>query len=196
MVVIYERQMDKHPLHRTGATGYNGTSKGTRYERSRFYPLPRSKGKEGEGEMREILFRGKRIGSNEWVYGNFVRGCLEEYAYIVEFGNKELCRNYVDVIPKTVGQYTGLTDKNGKKIFEGDIGRYKQTDGAKINGKPIICIGKVVYNEKTASFAVDSKDEIGAKNYDYFPIKKFEIIGNIHDNPELFRAPQNDEVRE
>ena len=44
--------------------------------------------------MREIIFRGKRIGSSEWAYGNFVKGCLEEYAYIVEFGNKELCRNY------------------------------------------------------------------------------------------------------
>ena len=42
--------MDKYPLHRTGATGYNGTGKGTRYERGRFYPLPRSKGKKGEGE--------------------------------------------------------------------------------------------------------------------------------------------------
>ena len=44
--------MDKYPLHRTGATGYNGTGKGTRYERSTIYPLPRSKGKEGEGEMK------------------------------------------------------------------------------------------------------------------------------------------------
>ena len=93
-----------------------------------------------------------------------------------------------EVLPDTVGQYTGLTDKNGKKIFEGDIGRYKQTDGAKINGNPMICIGKVVYNEKTASFAVDSKDEIGAKNYDYFPIKDFEIIGNIHDNGDLLKG--------
>ena len=47
--------MDKYPLHRKGATGYNGTGKGTRYERSRIYPLPRSKGKEGEGEMRKII---------------------------------------------------------------------------------------------------------------------------------------------
>ena len=88
------------------------------------------------------------------------------------------------VNPETVGQFTGLTE-NGKKIFEGDIGRYKQTDGAKRNGKPIICIGKVVYNAKTASFAVESKDEAGSKYFDYFPIKDFEVIGNIHDNPEL-----------
>ena len=135
--------------------------------------------------MREILFRGKsKVQGSEWLYGDVL--IYENSAQIWEAINNRKHNSVVSL--ETVGQYTGLTDKNGKKIFEGDIGRYKQTDGAKINGKPIICIGKVVYNEKTASFAVDSKDEIGAKNYDYFPIKDFEIIGNIHDNPELLKG--------
>ncbi len=151
--------------------------------------------------MREILFRGKATNRNpnefyrtsykngDWVYG-FLSDSKNYLGFAEMINTDGICG--IDVDPETVGQYTGLTDKNGTKIFEGDIGRYKQTDRAKTNGKPIICIGKVVYNEKTASFAVDSKDEIGAKNYDYFPIKDFEIIGNIHDNPELLKGGEQE----
>ena len=137
--------------------------------------------------MRKILFRGKTERFGNWIEGSLVIGRDLESGQLERL-IAPLSAYYTEVkkvMPETVGQYTGLTDKNGKMIFEGDIGCYKQTDGAKINGKPIICIGKVVYNEKTVSFAIDSKDEIGAKNYDYFPIKDFEIIGNIHDNPGL-----------
>lgn len=138
-------------------------------------------------KMREILFRAKRKDNGEWIEGSFIKAKAENNKNVLYLIAPFTASAFdvQEVIPETVGQYTGLTDNNGKKIFEGDIGFYKQTDWAKINGKLIICIGKVVYNEKTASFAVDSKDEIGAKNYDYFPIKDFEFIGNIHDNPEL-----------
>ena len=140
--------------------------------------------------MREILFKGK-TDKNEWVEGYFEKynGCsyINLQTERLNSGGYPI-REFVEVIPETVGQYTGLTDNNGKKIFEGDIGRYKQTDGAKENGKPIICTGVVLYNEKTASFAVESKDEKGRKYLDYFPVKDFEIIGNIHDNPELLKG--------
>ena len=149
--------------------------------------------------MREILFRGKRIDNGEWVYGCLIKVTLNGKTAHLIFGDnfsfdgndvKALSHALVD--PSTVGQYTGLTDKNGMKIFKGDIGIYKQTDGVKRNGTPIVCIGKVVYNTNTASFAVESKDEVGVKYYDYFPIKDFKVIGNIHDNPELLEEGGND----
>lgn len=130
--------------------------------------------------MREILFRGKDIAGN-WHYG-----------VPLIFTDDYVCMTAPHtynkaVIPETVGQYTGLTDKNGKKIFEDDIIKYKNTDGIKFNGVALTVIGKVVYNEKNASFAISGKDEIGAKHYDYFPIKNIEVIGNIHNNRELLK---------
>ena len=124
--------------------------------------------------MREILFRGKRIDNGEWVYGNLVRGCDEKYAYIVEFGNKELCRNYINVKPDTVGQYTGLDDKCGNKIFEGDI-----LDG--------LCGLHIVYFDD--SFACfDWKNAIGKQGESFSGFADdYEVIGNIHDNPELLK---------
>ena len=74
------------------------------------------------------------------------------------------------------GQYIGIKDKNGIEIKEGCTGRYRQTDGARRNGKPIICVGKVIYNRKTDSFAVESTDEAECKYLDYFPIRDFEVI--------------------
>lgn len=109
--------------------------------------------------MREILFRGKRTDNGEWVYGNLVRGCDEKYAYIVEFGNKELCRNYINVKPDTIGQYTGLIDIYGVKVFEGDI--VKRFWFSKRAGM------------KFTTFDYDSEE--------------FEVIGNIYDNPELIK---------
>ena len=147
--------------------------------------------------MREILFRGKRYDNLEWVEGYLLKECNYltcSWNLGIEYKTDKFGKfayDVAEIIPYTVGQFTGLTDKNGKKIFDGDIGKYKQTDGAKRNGKLITCIGKVVYNEKTASFAVDSKDDAGCKYFDYFPIKDFEVIGNIHDNPELLEVEKN-----
>ena len=168
--------MDKYPLHRTGATGYNETGKGTRYVGSRVFPLPRSKGKEGEGEMREILFRGKRTDNGEWVYGNY---CIAEKLdksgaeyFIIEI-EAEGSQYYV--IPETVGQFTGIIDENGKKVFEGDI---------------LDCItSDFDGSDKFVQYTVTDITNFEQMGFLEF-CHKIEVIGNIH------RTPQNDEVRE
>ena len=139
--------------------------------------------------MREILFRGKLKSNGEWAFGNLnvsLRGT------VIITPDETPVGKYGQVIPETVGQYTGLNDSKGNKIFEGDIVKYKNTDGIKVNGVALTIIGKVNYNEKNASFAIDGTDKIGAKHYDYFPIKNIEVIGNIHDNPELLKEAEQE----
>ena len=121
--------------------------------------------------MTEIIFRGKRLNDGEWVEGNFVKGCIDDFAYIVEFGNKDLCRNYVEVIPETVGQYTGFDDKNGKKVFEGDILK------AEIWWEQGGCY------PHTETCFIEATFPNMYKNH----FEKFEVVGNIYDNPELLR---------
>ena len=132
--------------------------------------------------MRDIEFRGKRTDNGEWVHGNLVRGCDKKYAYIVEFGNRELCRNYVNVNPDTVGQYTGLADKNGTKIFEGDIVLVPYIDPIfkcawndtspceRAIVKHCNCMFYVEYIESGDKFILSAMDGY------------MKIIGNIYDN--------------
>lgn len=118
--------------------------------------------------MREILFRGKNA-KGEWEYGvPLITGLNSEIAYITQ-ANSYDCRVDID----TVGQYTGLTDKKGKKIFEGDI-----LKGAWDT------IFQVVYDDCYLGFR--AKEKYGMHNcIDYYGLDRIEIIGNIHDNPEL-----------
>ena len=134
--------------------------------------------------MREILFRGKRLENGEWVEGAFCPKNSEGDIPCIIVYNGTLAGWWFEVAPATFGQFTGLLDKNGKRIFEGDIVR--KTGGPEL--KPPI--GKVVFengaflwayrNFKLAPF-VKSEAIPGYGIFDY----QYEIIGNIHDNPEL-----------
>lgn len=128
--------------------------------------------------MREILFRGKRIDNGEWIYGDYTKYAFTEKPCICD---KE---HWAEIDPSTIGQYTGLTDK-GKKIFEGDIvkreftlwhGETKKTRETQI--------GVVVYSNRDCGFQVEKKCNL-RKPWDGDTI---EVIGNIHDNPELLEA--------
>lgn len=124
--------------------------------------------------MKTIKFRGKRIDNGEWVYGNFsdMSDIVSTWFFIELAENGQRLRYMVD--PETVGQFTGLTDKNGKHIYEGDIVHY---EGITSNGNPVI--RKVIYNEERCQFMAEMY-QIECPS-----MVKCTIIGNIHDNPEL-----------
>lgn len=145
--------------------------------------------------MREILFRGKRIDNGEWVEGDLISNLIYDgrekekrigYIYF-ETGEEIHGTEVYNVIPETVGQYIGLTDKNGKRIFEGDI--------FKTNSNDIFVMGFGAYLPKDycrylysdyecwGLFAYDHRKQYQLSNNHNL----FEVIGNIHDNPELLR---------
>lgn len=175
--------------------------------------------------MREILFRGKRIDNGNWILG-FLIG-----RYDPKQEENIIQRAYIDggtcfftpdaVILETVGQYTGLTDKNGTKIFEGDIVKYRHNWHLQVFPRDGVDEEKAFFEQKIRNAYGKYKEEISAfwgnkycyfRNYaveyyapkgcfrirnggQFYPLTgsrvfngSLEIIGNIHDNPELLKA--------
>ena len=153
--------------------------------------------------MREIIFRGKRVDNGEWVYGQLIsKKCVRDngmpdryfdwvecnYSYIyednIENNIEEYPTKFVEVIPETIGQFTGLYDKDKKPIYEGDIIDIHQT----ING-----YNQFVIEYKDYGFGAkyyNQKENKAIRWYEYdldelFDVneseKEIEVIGNIHD---------------
>jgi len=134
--------------------------------------------------MREILFRGKKINSEDFVYGCLFQTWDKSY---ILWGTINGAPNQIEVDPKTVGQYTGLNDKNGVEIYESDIVIWKQAAGGLLSPTE---------NEYTCQIIWDRTrwacQEIKAMKDDYhsqFTLapEHISIIGNVHSNPELLK---------
>ena len=144
--------------------------------------------------MREILFRGKRCDNGEWVQGYYIRaehhwhnhGIHKDWITLGASANGGwfALHNKYAVKAETIGQFTGLTDKNGKKIFEGDIAKCCDD------------VYRVVWGCAGFCLRYDPPHVHGCY-YDLLPLSNYwhaqgaiiEVIGNIHDNPELLENP-------
>ena len=136
--------------------------------------------------MREILFRGKSTKTNQWIYGGFHiwdRLKDDEISCVITVNsfadwNMPRTMHAVEVIADTVGQYTGLTDRNGNKIFEGDIVNILTENEE---------IGIIVYEDggfivRADKFSIDFINNINGTDV--------EVIGNKYDNPKLMEIQE------
>lgn len=124
--------------------------------------------------MREIKFRGKSLNTNMWVYGDFRQDKISKKAYI-EY----------EVDQSTIGQYTGLKDKDGKEIYDGDI---LADNECAIGAVEIIPRNGVVIKRRLgATFSIALRSFTYDSDFDIGQLSELKIIGNVYDNPELIK---------
>ncbi len=136
--------------------------------------------------MREIKFKGMSI-NGSWYYGNL--SILKQKVSPAEAGsyisNSVGITFAYSVRPETVGQYTGLHDKNGKEIYEGDIAKVTER---RHDGLDYTELGVMEFNQKEAFFGFKCEDSLLSDGIPILVLKReVEVIGNIHENPELVK---------
>lgn len=137
--------------------------------------------------MREILFRGKRTDNGEWVYGFFCECPCDDGTDIPSIMRIESKKNYrifmqYPIISETRGQFTGLCDKNGTRIFEGDIIVWEY-DKPDIDGSVHTSPEAVIWNKNYCGFINDDMVAVD---------EECKVIGNIFDNPELLEENKDE----
>ena len=121
---------------------------------------------------REIKFRGKQVDNGEWVYGYYWRdNSTRKYKITINLQDDNFCCH--EVIIDTVGQFTGLTDKKGNEIYEGDMVQHNAWD------YPF----EVIFHQEKARFVCKMKTGLTQ----YIDYENIQLVGNIHDNPELIK---------
>ena len=141
--------------------------------------------------MREIIFRGKRIDNGEWVYGYYTKARYylnEKEMHVIFAPDGEAfprCEfsDYEEVDPETVGQFTDLNDKNGRKIFEGDIVLFADFFTDEIHRGVVYWCDLAFWFDCT-----ETEGDEGIYSLDYICANIVEVIGNIYDNPELLKG--------
>lgn len=123
---------------------------------------------------REILFRAKRKSDGEWIFGNLLQTNNDGICIIQNHVPHHLLKNY-EVDTETVCQYIGLTDKNGSKIFEGDIVKISDDEDE---------IYTIEWDNDTARFVILQRGSVMC-DFDNYWGYEIEVISNIFDNPEL-----------
>lgn len=138
------------------------------------------------------LFRGKRKDNGEWVTGYLIKGnntyivTPESIYYMVVSISYIASVEFVEVIPETVGQCTGLKDKNGNWVFEEDIAKFRRFENN--------YIGKIIFNHKTAGFefwwniVAGAYGEKATYTANLSVCDEIEVFGSVHDNPELLEV--------